>query len=625
MHEESGSARRWAGWVGWAVVMVFAVGAGLASPPRLDQCQVVGTHNSYHVAPGPVMDTLIRSKPGSGADDLAYTHRPLKEQLGILGIRQLELDLYADPEGGRFAEPAGPKFAAAAGLGSMVSHDPDGELRKPGFKVLHVPDVDFVSRNSTFEGALTELREWSTANPFHFPILVLLELKEDSLGIPGSTSVVKYDAEILDAVDAAIREGIPLAKRFEPDDLRRDQPTLRDAVAGKGWPTVDRLLGRILFALDNEDGIRDRYLARSPRLEGRVMFVSVDRGHPAAAWMKRNDPTRKFEEIQSLVRDGFLVRTRADSPTANARKNDGSQRERAFASGAQFVSTDYPEPNLSLSPYQVRLPGDRVARANPVSGGHLSDTVDIETLAADTAAIRNRMGMADHERRRLDEASAHYARVMELDPPVAADEALRERVRKFAPELRLHASETFGLRDVVVVVHPERALLAYHLFWDDDIDFPEDNDPCDHEIIWVELDPEGTRAVTVHTYFHGTILSAAVAPGEPVRVGVEWGKHGSLPLDRDGKLVHSPATLKAHWKRLQERGRRLPDHALGAGWPMKFEGTYDDYATFTRELKLSDRMEAGAPVLKSRWPNAVLNQRVLRYNFRVKVEWPAEK
>jgi hypothetical protein len=259
-----------------------------------------------------------------------------------------------------------------------------------------------------------------------------------------------------------------------------------------------------------------------------------------------------------------------------------------------------------------------------VSGTNVSDTVEIETLAADTAAVRNRMGMADHDRRRLDEASAHYARVLELDPPLPADDALRERVRRFAPELRLNRAETFALRDVVAVVHPDRPVIAFHLFWDDDIDFPEDNDPCDHEIVWVELDAAGTRAVAVHTYFHGTILSAPVASGEPVRVGVEWGKHGSLPLDRDGKPVHSPANLKAHWKRLAERGRRLPDHALGAGWPMKFEGTYEDYATFTRELKLSDRFPTGAAVVKSRWPNAAIQHRVLRYNFRVKEEWPGK-
>ena len=150
------------------------MGVTVAAPPRLDQCQVIGTHNSYHIAPGPAMDALIRASVGAGADDLAYTHRPLKEQFALLGIRQVELDLYADPEGGRFAEPAGPKLAALSGGGAVPPHDPEGLLRAPGFKVLHVPDVDFVSRNRTFRSALTEIREWSAANPFHFPILVLV-------------------------------------------------------------------------------------------------------------------------------------------------------------------------------------------------------------------------------------------------------------------------------------------------------------------------------------------------------------------------------------------------------------------------------------------------------------------
>lgn len=607
--------------VRWAA-MGLALGSVLAGPPRLDQCQVIGTHNSYHVAPGPVMDALIRSKPGPGADELAYTHRPLKEQLGILGIRQVELDLYADPDGGRFADPLGPRFATAAGLGSMAAHDPDDELRKPGFKILHIPDVDFVSRNRTFQGALHEIQQWSAANPFHFPILVLLELKDESLGLPGATRTLKYDASLLDAVDAAIRDVIPAAQRFEPDDLRQGLPTLRDAVAGKGWPTVDRLLGRILFALDNEDRVRDRYLERSDRLEGRVLFVSVDPAHPAAAWMKRNDPIRQFDEIQRLVREGFLVRTRADSPTGAARRNDTAQRDRALASGAQFVSTDYPEPNPSLSPYEVRLPGHRVARGNPVTGGAIPADADVELLATHTAAIQNRLGMADHERRRLDEASAHYARVLELDPPAHVDARTREQVLQFAPELRLNKSETFGLRDIVAVVHPERPFIAYHLFWDDDIDFPEDNDPCDHEVVWVELDAARTRALAVHTYFHGTILTSPIAPGERARIGVEWGKHGSLPLGADDRPTRVPSSFKAHWKRLSEQGRRLGEHPLGAGWPVKFEGTFEEYATFPRLLDPAARLSIDAAVQRTRWPNAVLNQRVLRYNFRVKVEWP---
>jgi hypothetical protein len=109
------------------------------------------------------------------------------------------------------------------------------------------------------------------------------------------------------------------------------------------------------------------------------MFVNVDRDHPAAAWMKMNDPVAHFDEIQSLVKAGFLVRTRSDADTVEGRKNDVTRREKAFASGAQFISTDFPEPRADFSVYQVRLPGDRVARPNPISGVEDKDGLDLET------------------------------------------------------------------------------------------------------------------------------------------------------------------------------------------------------------------------------------------------------
>ena len=100
--------------------------------------------------------------------------------------------------------------------------------------------------------------------------------------------------------------------------------------------------------------------------------------NPAAAWFKINDPVRDFDRIQRLVKAGYLVRTRADADTKQSRANDPSQRQKALASGAQFVSTDYPEPDRRFSEYQVRLPGGVVARVNPVSGPEGASTTDVD-------------------------------------------------------------------------------------------------------------------------------------------------------------------------------------------------------------------------------------------------------
>jgi hypothetical protein len=68
-----------------------------------------------------------------------------------------------------------------------------------------------------------------------------------------------------------------------------------------------------------------------------------------------------------LVEQGYMVRTRADADTEQARSGDTSRRDAALASGAQFISTDYPVPNPEFSDYQVTIPGGGIARCNPVN------------------------------------------------------------------------------------------------------------------------------------------------------------------------------------------------------------------------------------------------------------------
>jgi hypothetical protein len=77
------------------------------------------------------------------------------------------------------------------------------------------------------------------------------------------------------------------------------------------------------------------------------------------------------------VRSGYLVRTRADEGTQEARRGDYHRLEAALSSGAQYVSTDYYLPDKRFpTHYQVQLPGKGVARCNPVNQSDLcADTV----------------------------------------------------------------------------------------------------------------------------------------------------------------------------------------------------------------------------------------------------------
>ena len=362
-----------------ALAVWFVETGAMANEPRLNQIQVIGTHNSYHIAPTPAIQELIASAGKSRAEGLDYTHRPFSEQFSQQGIRQIELDVFADPKGGLFAEPNLRKMVKNRGKNPGPDPDANGQLRKPGLKVLHVQDVDFRTHAPTFVEALKQVRTWSKANRNHVPILILVELKDESiLALP--TKPPRFTSEELDKVDSEILSVFDRSEILMPDRVRGKFDTLPEAIKTRGWPELAEVRGLVMFALDNENAIRDRYLKGHPALQNRVMFVSVSPKNPAAAWFKVNDPIKEFDRIQQLVRDGFLVRTRADVDTAHARSNDTKMRDKALSSGAQFVSTDYPEPDPRLTEYSVRLPDGVVARSNPISGDPAWGGIDLERV-----------------------------------------------------------------------------------------------------------------------------------------------------------------------------------------------------------------------------------------------------
>ena len=127
------------------------------------------------------------------------------------------------------------------------------------------------------------------------------------------------------------------------------------------------------------------------------MFTNSATDSGEAAFVKRNDPWAS--DIADLVAAGFLIRTRADADTLEAVENATDRRERAFASGAQYVSTDYPEPDLSLSDYSVAFENGDTIRCNPIN---TAGDVDADTIARriTRSAVMSRKGMGEATRGR---------------------------------------------------------------------------------------------------------------------------------------------------------------------------------------------------------------------------------
>lgn len=347
-----------------------------APPPaaRLNEVQVLGSHNSYHLRPDPaVLDGIAAFAGEQAARELDYGHRPLTEQLEEHGIRQLEIDVYADPEGGRFARRP---LAELVGL-PVDSGEP--ALDEPGFKVLHQVDVDFGSTCLTFVACLSEVEAWSSANPDHEPVMIMVETKQQSLteatggavsalGIP-LTEVVKFDRATFDALEDEILSVFDRDRIIAPDDVRGDRATLEQAVlAGDAWPTLDDAAGKVLFSLVDTGPTRDVYVGGASSLERRLLFTSSEEGRPDAAFIRIDDPIAEAARIRAAVEAGYLVRTRTDVPGVDANTGDTARREAALASGAQYLSTDHyvDDPELDGT-FVVDLPGDAAARCNPVN------------------------------------------------------------------------------------------------------------------------------------------------------------------------------------------------------------------------------------------------------------------
>ena len=137
-----------------ALAFLLAIGgdSGFDDLP-INKVQIIGSHNSYKRAIDTALFSLLKAKNPQAAMGLEYSHIGLDKQMD-LGLRNLEIDVYADEKGGKYAHPKGLEWEAAS---NPPAYDPEGEMNKPGFKVFHVQDLDFRSNCPTF-AALTWLR-----------------------------------------------------------------------------------------------------------------------------------------------------------------------------------------------------------------------------------------------------------------------------------------------------------------------------------------------------------------------------------------------------------------------------------------------------------------------------------
>ncbi|MCE7067058.1 phosphatidylinositol-specific phospholipase C1-like protein [Dyadobacter sp. CY326] len=325
----------------------------------INKIQVIGSHNSYKQAIEPALFQVFEKRDSVSASKIDYEHIAITAQLD-LGLRNLEIDVYPDEAGGKYAHPKGLDLAPA-----QKAFDPEGKMKEPGFKILHIPDLDFRSHYLTLNECLQDLKNWSDAHPNHTPVFITLEVK-GALAKGGDGATAQgLSAKHFDDLDKILLEKLGQDHIITPDIVRGNNETLEGAVLQNSWPSLKKSKGKYLFILDDSGAKRDLYIAGHPSLKGRTMFANAVPGTPEAGMLIRNNP--KAPEIKDLVKKGYIIRTRADADTREARMNDRSSFEAACASGAQIITTDYYQKSTHFkSDYSVSFDGGIYFRANPL-------------------------------------------------------------------------------------------------------------------------------------------------------------------------------------------------------------------------------------------------------------------
>lgn len=242
----------------------------------LNEIQMLASHNSYKKT-GSTLGHLFVGLGDSfrEARGLKYTYKNLTDQFEA-GIRSMEFDV---------------------------------RKRKDSFQLTHVPLVDNSSVAPNFQMALEEIYLYSSHNPSHIPMIFLIEIKEDWMML--DHALQKIDTQELNELNTLIKDQLK-ESLFTPNDMMRDDLTLKQTIQTHGWPTVTSLLGKVMFVL-HPSNMNDLYESLDPTLEDLSMFIGSyedDLDHDYASFVIHNDVN--ILRISELTEQGYIVRTRVD-------------------------------------------------------------------------------------------------------------------------------------------------------------------------------------------------------------------------------------------------------------------------------------------------------------------------
>lgn len=211
--------------------------------------------------------------------------------------------------------------------------DRNGDI---SFTCMHNPRFQMTTSCYDFALAMKEIAMWSDNNPNHLPITVIIEPKESFLPIEDMKVLnLDYAKELDKTLRATLGDRL-----FTPADMLREYESFGEMRRADDWCKVKDMLGKVLI-LFHECKTTEGYIELDPTIRTQAMFPMLrakDIDRDCASFLLINKPVNEFDDIQKALNNKFIVRTRVDEFTKVTEK----RREKAFESGAQIMSTDYP-------------------------------------------------------------------------------------------------------------------------------------------------------------------------------------------------------------------------------------------------------------------------------------------
>ncbi len=320
---------------------------------QLNDIRVIASHNSYKKKPHPKALKFLKkfeNKLGeeNNPDFIDYGHLPFPQQFSEYNVRGLELDVSYDPKGKHYRRRRINLF-----IWGQKQRIRTQSMKEPGFKLLHIADVDFETNYLTFIDALRDVKKWSSENPNHVPIFINIEAKGSHLGDESRTlrflgfkKCIPFDSTAYVLLQQEILSVFSEEDIFKPGDLKQNYASIKDRLFNEGWPTVHTCLGKVVFILEgNNQQIYRKFL--NP-----LLFYYGEPDDPNTAFLIRNNPKGKEDEISRYTQN-YIVRTRCDALTLESRNCDYSTWNAAIKSNAQIISTDYYRKDPRWSSYEV--------------------------------------------------------------------------------------------------------------------------------------------------------------------------------------------------------------------------------------------------------------------------------